>query len=172
MSISAGEPIAAGVGLIAVSAASGLALFAAFGGSLIGAGISIVMMQSQISSPKRRVWRFLLSVFAGPVLTLAGMEIFRLMLGVYTVALIGCFSAFLAWKLFTVVNNRSTKIIDQTLDKALGQTLGIKTSDDMASVDRKYIDSDRANHWRVGREVDQADGTEADRTDKGSPNGR
>lgn len=175
MSLSAGEPIAAGVSLVGVAAASGMALFAAFGGSLIGAGIMIVMLSGQIKE-SRRAPRFLVSVFGGAVMTLCAVEIaerYSISFGVYTITAVATLLSFLAWKIFTSINNRGNSVINKGMDIALEKTLGIKAdgNDEHASVDRDYIDSGRASRWYVGGDVDKTDGTKADRTDQGGSDG-
>ena len=169
MSMSAGEPNAAGVGLIVIGAASGMALFSAFGGSLIGAGISIALLQGQLLSRASQVRRFLVSVASGPVITLATLELTNWRIGAYTISAMAMLISFLAWKGFTSLHHRSAKIIDAGLDKALGKTLGIDCDDELTGMDGEHVDSGRADNRRAGSELAP---TRHEQADKGSSDGR
>lgn len=142
MSITAAEPSAAGLALIGIGAASGLALFSAFGGALIGAGISIAIVHSQLSGWGSQARRFLVSVFGGSIITLAALEtaeVYGYRFGVYAITFFAMIISFVAWKLFTVLHNRSTSIFNRAIDEALREK--------SAPPDQKYIDSGPAEQW-------------------------
>lgn len=157
MSLSAGEPSAAGIGLITIGMLSGQTVFAAFGGSFIGAGISIAFLQSPMLTHMSRIKRFLSAALAAPLITLGIVENFMPSAGTWTVSALAMLLAFIAWKALTVLNNRSAKIADAALDKALSKTLGIEAHDKSTSMDSEYVDSGRASRWRVGHELDPRD---------------
>jgi hypothetical protein len=146
MSLSAGEPIAAGAALTGIGAASSMALFSAFGGSLIGAGILIAVVRSQLPDNSSRIWRFLTSACSAPLFTLCGAELlerfFEIRMGAYTISTAAMIFSFFAWKIFTVLHNRGTSIVNKAIDKAIGAV-----NDDYASLDRRYNDSGRASRW-------------------------
>lgn len=172
--VTAGEPAAAGVGLVTIGAISGMHVFSAFGGALIGAGILIAVVHNQLVNAAARIRRFLVSALSGPVITLAGLEVahhYGLNPGPYVISFIAMLLAFLAWALFTTLHNRSNRIAARAIDEAIDMiSRGRGNGGQNDILDSCYIDSGRARELLARIEADQARRAKTNTQDPGGDN--